>query len=79
MGIQTKTVTECTCDVCGNACRPDDTKLRVQINGGDGRDVGPSEIYATVMVNHPYRCDKGVVCKACQKKWLQRYINTIDA
>ena len=79
MGIQTKTVTECTCDVCGRACKPEDTKLRVQINGGDGRDVGPSMIYATVMVEHPYRCEKGIVCKSCQKEWLQEYINEIDA
>lgn len=79
MGIQTKTVTECTCDVCGNVCQPDDTKLRVQINNGDGRDVAPSEIYARVMVKHPYGCEMGIVCKSCQKKWLQMYIDAIDA
>ncbi len=79
MGIRTKTVTECTCDVCGSACSQEDTKLRIAINGGDGRDVGPSEIYATVMVMHPYRCDKGIVCKKCQKEWLQRYLDGIAA
>ena len=26
MAIQTKTVTECTCDVCGKVCKPEDTK-----------------------------------------------------
>jgi hypothetical protein len=77
MGIQTKTVTECTCDVCGNGCQQEDAKLRVQINGGD-RDIGPSTIYATVTVDHPYRCNKGIVCKKCQKKWLQEYVNGID-
>lgn len=42
-------MTECVCDVCGEACKPEDNKLRVQINVGDGHDVGPSVIYATVM------------------------------
>ena len=78
MGIQTKTVTECDCDVCGRVCKPEDTKLHVQINSGDGRDVGPSTIYAVVMVEHPYCCDRGIVCKSCQKEWLQKYINGID-
>lgn len=53
MGIQTKTVVTCTCDVCGEACCPEDNKLSIEINGGDGRDVGPSTIYATIFIEHP--------------------------
>lgn len=77
MGLKKTELIECTCDVCGAAMHPNDTKGAIAINGGDGRDVGPSEIFVSVRVEHPYKCTNGFVCKSCQKEWLQRYINAI--
>jgi len=77
MGVTKKEIIECTCDVCDNPCDQYESRFEIQINGGDGRDVGPSKIRGLITVEHPYRCSSGVVCKKCQKEWLQRYINTL--
>ena len=74
MGISTKTITVCTCDICGAECSMTDNEIYVQVNGGDGRDVGPAYVYGDLLFCQPYSVDKGVVCKACKIKWLKRYI-----
>ena len=79
MGITTKTITECTCDICGNACGQNDGEISIRVNGGDGRDVGPATIYATLIFNQPYGCSKGIVCRACKIKWLHAYLRELDA
>lgn len=35
MGITTKTIAICCCDVCGSECVPEDGEVRVQVNSGD--------------------------------------------
>lgn len=62
------------CDVCRKECGEHNNEIRIAINGGDGRDVGPSVIYATVYVNHPYVVSGGLVCAACCRKWLQKWL-----
>ena len=78
MGITQKTVTVCTCDVCGNPCDPYENRLRIETDGGDGGDVGPAYIHAIVQFDQPYGCSGGIVCKQCQKVWLARYIDKIS-
>ena len=73
MGIKQVTITTCTCDVCGEDCAKDESALKIQINSGDGRDVGPSYIYAKISVEHPYGCSNGIVCRKCQKEWFSHY------
>lgn len=75
MGITTKTVRECTCDVCGKACGEHEGKISIQVNNGDGRDVGPATINGTLTFNQPYGCATGIVCEACKLKWLNVYLN----
>ena len=74
MGIQTKTMTVCTCDLCGAACRLNDGDVRIQVHPGDGRDVGPGFMHATMSVDLPYRVNKGIVCRSCKVKWLRAYL-----
>lgn len=74
MGIVTKTVIECTCDLCGAKCGEGDGKISIQVHSGDGRDVGPGFIYAHLTVDLPYRCHKGIVCNPCALKWLGVYV-----
>jgi hypothetical protein len=77
MGIKTKEITECTCDVCGKVCEVFESEFCVTINSGDGRDVGPSEIFGKVYVNNPYGYSKGIVCKECKIKWLKIYLERL--
>lgn len=73
MGIKTRTVKECTCDVCGSACNEGDGEITIQVNSGDGRDVGPATINGTLTFNQPYGVNQGIVCVACKQKWLTHY------
>jgi len=75
MGVTTRTVTVCTCDVCQRECQPDEGRITIEVNGGDGRDVGPATISGMLTFHQPYGCDKGVVCRACKIKWLRRYVD----
>lgn len=74
MGVITKTVELCTCDMCGAECDRDDGDVVVQVNSGDGRDVGPAFVWATLCFYQPYRCAIGIVCHTCKIKWLKRYM-----
>lgn len=75
MGVTTKTVTVCTCDVCGKECQPQEGYVSIEVNGGDGRDVGPATISGMLTFNQPYGCDRGVVCRSCKLEWLRRYLD----
>ncbi len=77
MGIVTKQITSCTCDVCNQSCDKDDGVICVQVNGGD-RDVGPANIEGRLTFFQPYGCQKGVVCRACKIKWLKIYIKELE-
>ena len=78
MGITTRTVKECTCDVCGSACGELDGAIKIQVNSGDGRDVGPATIDAVLTFNQPYGASKGVVCVGCKQKWLAIYVERLS-
>ena len=78
MGIKTKTTEECTCDVCQKPCGKNDGIIQIQVNGGDGRDVGPASIDGKIVFNQPYGCSNGIVCKACKREWLARYVSRLD-
>jgi hypothetical protein len=73
MGITTKTITICCCDVCGSECVPEDGEVRVQVNSGD-RDVGPAHIRGVLVFDQPYGCTSGIVCRPCKLKWLAVYL-----
>lgn len=75
MGVSTTQITVCTCDLCGSECGNGDGEIAIQVNSGDGRDVGPATINANLVFNQPYGCHKGVVCEVCKFKWLRRYID----
>lgn len=77
MGIETKTIRIITCDICGSACGEDDGKIKIQVNSGDGRDVGPATIEGRVSFFQPYGAQNGIVCVPCKKKWLSNYISNL--
>ena len=74
MAKKTQTVTTCTCDLCGNECDEADGIVEIQVDGGDGRDVGPGFIRGRIAAFLPYRADRGEVCKLCLLKWLGVYV-----
>lgn len=77
MGKTTRTVTECTCDICGKECGERDGKIQIPINHGDGRDVGPAVIRGVLNVTQPYGVKVGLVCMECKKKWLSYYVDQL--
>jgi hypothetical protein len=74
MGINTKTIEIITCDICGVNCGKNDSDINIQVNGGDGRDVGPATINAKLVFNQPYGCSNGIVCFDCKIKFLKQYL-----
>lgn len=54
MGIKTRTITECTCDICRSECNDDDNYIVIEIHPGDGQDVGPSYMTAKLSVDFQY-------------------------
>jgi hypothetical protein len=79
MGITTKTVTACTCDLCGVDCKGEDSIVNIQVHPGDGRDVGPGHMTGVMRVNLPYRVSDGIVCVACKLDWLRKYVDSQSA
>lgn len=75
MGLVTRTVTECTCDLCQQPCQPDDSCIAIQIHPGDGRDVGPSYMTAKLSVDFQYGVSNGICCFACKMKFLRKYVD----
>lgn len=73
MGIETKTVTTVTCDICGSQCGKDDGEVSIKVNGGD-RDVGPATIHGELRFTQPYGVSGGIICRACKLKWLESYV-----
>jgi hypothetical protein len=74
MGIKTRTITECTCDICHAPCEADESCIAIEIHPGDGRDVGPSYMTAKLSVNFQYGVSNGICCKACKLKFLRKYV-----
>lgn len=74
VGIETKTVTTVTCDICGNQCGESDGEIRIQVNSGD-RDVGPATIDGELRFTQPYGVSNGIICMSCKHKWLQLYLD----
>lgn len=73
MGITTKTITECFCDICGSECEPQDGEISIQVNSGF-RDVGPAVIRGVLVFDQPYGCTGGIVCRNCKLEWLAAYL-----
>ena len=78
MGISTKTVTEITCDLCGAECSVFYGVIDIQVNGGDGRDVGPATLTAAFRFDQPYGVQGGIICEACKFKWLRIYLASAE-
>lgn len=74
MGIKTQTVMTCTCDMCHAECGQWDGEIKIQVDGGDGRDVGPGYIKGSLKVTLPYRVSDGIICHDCKIKWLAAYV-----
>lgn len=74
MTKNTQTITTCTCDLCGSGCDEKDGIVEIQVDGGDGRDVGPGFIRGQIAAFLPYRTERGEVCKPCLLKYLGVYI-----
>lgn len=77
MAKKIQTITTCTCDLCGNECAEAEGTVEIQIDGGDGRDVGPGFIRGCFAVFLPYGVDGvdgGEVCRTCLLKWLGVYV-----
>ena len=74
MGITTKTVETCTCDLCGAVCDKHDGNIFIEVYPGDGRDVGPGHVMAELRVHIPYKASNGIACRACKIKWLSKYV-----
>ena len=76
MGITTKTVQVCTCDICQKECSASEGTIKIKVKRPD-RDVGRSYIFVTLQYYSPYVCDNGIVCDECKDKYLQQYVKTI--
>jgi hypothetical protein len=74
VGVVTKTVKVVTCDLCGNRCGENDNQIDFAINGGDGRDVGPTRIQGRITLNAPYAVSDGLLCNNCLRRCLKRFI-----
>jgi hypothetical protein len=75
MGVSVKQVVTCTCDVCGSDCKDSEGEISIEVNGGDGRDVGPARLRARLVFDQPYGCVSGIVCKSCKFQWLAAYLS----
>lgn len=75
MGIKETTVTTITCDICGNQCGRKDGEIEIQVNGGDGRDVGPATITGELRFHQPYGVSNGILCRSCKVKYLKTYLS----
>lgn len=78
MGIVTKTVTICTCDICGENCSLNEDLVVIKVNNGDGRDVGPAYIEGNLVYKQPYGTQDGIICKSCKLKYLKKYVGTLE-
>jgi hypothetical protein len=78
MGITKREIIEVTCDICGADCKETDSLISIQVNGGDGRDVGPAIITATLKFTQPYGCSNGIVCGGCKLKYLSAYVERLS-
>lgn len=74
MAVKTYSVVEITCDLCGSECAGDDGNIHIQVNSGDGRDVGSAYISGRISFTQPYQCVSGDICQACKIEWLRRYV-----
>jgi len=74
MAVKTYSVVEVTCDLCGAECAGDDGNIYIEVNGGDGRDVGPAYISGRISFTQPYKCASGDLCQKCKLAWLRRYV-----
>jgi hypothetical protein len=74
MGIAVQEL--CTCDLCGAECSKYDMKFDIDINVGC-RDVGATQIKCKLDLYIPYGPTNALVCKSCQKKYLQKYIDSL--
>ena len=74
MAKKTQTITTYTCDLCGSECDEIDGIVEIQVDSGDGRDIGPGYIRGRIAAYLPYRADRGEVCKPCLLKWLDVYV-----
>jgi len=74
MGVVKKMISICTCDLCKQECQESDNRIEIQIDNGDGRDVGPGYLVANLRLELPYRVSGGVICRPCSMKWLSRYV-----
>lgn len=78
MGIETKNIEIVTCDICQNTCGKDEGKITIQVNSGDGRDVGPATINGEITFTQPYGVSNGLVCRECKSRWLTEYLERGD-
>lgn len=74
MGVKTETVRTVTCDICHKECGERDGDISIQVNSGDGRDVGPAMIFGRLQFDQPYGCQNGIICTECKIKYLSLYV-----
>jgi len=73
MGVEKKTITIVTCDICQRKCGENDREILIQVSAGD-RDVGPAIITGDLRFTQPYGVSNGIVCKSCKLNWLDYYV-----
>lgn len=69
-----QTIASFSCDLCGNDCADTDNTIEIQVNEGDGRDVGPAFLRGRITAYIPYGADRGDVCRPCLLKWLSVWV-----
>jgi hypothetical protein len=77
MPVLIKTITTVTCDICIRECGINDNVIKINVNGGDGRDVGPATIYGELKFNQPYGVSGGIICNQCKMNWLDYYVKNM--
>lgn len=77
MGVKKTTITEITCDICGKECGESDGSIRVMVNNGDGRDVGPAYVTGELRFSQPYGVTNGIICRDCKLEYLADYLSQL--
>jgi len=74
MGVEIVKCEVVTCDICNQLCGKHDGHIKEMVNAGDGRDVGPAYVKATLTFYQPYGCSNGLVCTDCKIKYLESHL-----
>lgn len=71
MGKVVRTITMCSCDICGKECNENENSIEITTSYSlNDRCYMFGSVHAYI----PYGTSQGVVCKSCKLDYLERYV-----